>query len=111
MEPLAIVGISFKMPGKAVNEDGLWDIMETRKNVMTEWPESRSTVGSFHDGGSKKQNTVRQEDLSFFQLASNVRCRFLGVVLTLSTKTHGPLMPLSSQSPVKKLSPWILSNA
>ncbi|RYO83338.1 hypothetical protein DL766_002690 [Monosporascus sp. MC13-8B] len=58
MEPLAIVGFSFKMPGEAVDESSLWGVLENRKNLMTEWPETRASVDSFVDGGSKKQNTL-----------------------------------------------------
>lgn len=57
-QSFAIVGFSFKMPGEAVDEAGFWEVLESRKNLMTEWPESRANVDSFHDNGSKLLNTV-----------------------------------------------------
>jgi hypothetical protein len=57
-EPFAIVGISFKGPQEAVGEDGLWDVLQARKNLMTEWPEERATVDTFYDGGTKRPNKV-----------------------------------------------------
>jgi hypothetical protein len=57
-EPFAIVGISFKGPQEAIGETGLWEVLETRKNLMTEWPEDRTNVDCLHDRGPKKPNTV-----------------------------------------------------
>ncbi|KAK8102255.1 hypothetical protein PG984_015401 [Apiospora sp. TS-2023a] len=47
MEPIAIVGISFRLPQGAESEDSLWNILETGRNVMTEWPESRANLDAF----------------------------------------------------------------
>ncbi|KAK7972306.1 hypothetical protein PG988_006440 [Apiospora saccharicola] len=47
MEPIAIVGISFRLPQGAEDEDSLWNILETGRNVMTEWPESRAKLDAF----------------------------------------------------------------
>lgn len=49
MEPIAIVGLAFQMPQEAQNETGLWEIIESGRNVMTEWPSDRVTVDEFHD--------------------------------------------------------------
>lgn len=53
---IAIVGASFKMPQEAESENGYWDILEEKRNVMTEWPESRINLDSFYDatGASNK---------------------------------------------------------
>lgn len=58
LEPIAITGLSFKMPQDAVNETGLWSILEKGTNVKTRWPASRTTTDAFLDDGSKKPNTV-----------------------------------------------------
>ncbi|KAI0484906.1 hypothetical protein GGR56DRAFT_680801 [Xylariaceae sp. FL0804] len=57
-EPIAITGLSFKMPQDAVDEDGLWRIMENGTNVKTRWPADRSTTDAFFDGITKKPNTL-----------------------------------------------------
>jgi len=75
-EPFAIVGISFKGPQEAIGEDGLWDVLQARKNLMTEWPEERTTVDTFYDGGSKKPNKVCHFCICFLLLT--LRTTMLG---------------------------------
>lgn len=58
MDPIAIVGFSFKGPQEALGEEKLWDVLQTRKNLMTQWPADRSNVDAFHDRGSGKAHTV-----------------------------------------------------
>jgi acyl transferase domain-containing protein len=58
MEPFAIVGMAFRMPQEATNEDAFWDVLAHGRNLMTEWPESRVAVDAFHNV-SGKANTVR----------------------------------------------------
>lgn len=57
-EPIAITGMSFKMPQDAVDETGLWGILEKGINVKTKWPADRTTTDVFYDDGSKNPNTV-----------------------------------------------------
>ncbi|KAH8897429.1 hypothetical protein GQ53DRAFT_791898 [Thozetella sp. PMI_491] len=65
IEPFAIVGMAFKMPQEAVNETSFWEVLEARKNLMTEWPENRANVDCFYDGGSKKPNTLHGRGAHF----------------------------------------------
>lgn len=58
MEPIAITGLSFKMPQDAVDEAGLWGILEKGTNVKTRWPADRTTTDVFYDDGLKNPNTV-----------------------------------------------------
>jgi acyl transferase domain-containing protein len=58
VEPIAIVGMSFKMPQEAVDEPGLWDVLERGKNLMTEWPKNRVAVDAFSKGVHDLPNTV-----------------------------------------------------
>lgn len=59
---IAIVGIAFKGPQDAATETGLWDVLEKRKNLMTEWPASRVNLGAFYDASREKFNMVRYQD-------------------------------------------------
>lgn len=56
---IAIVGVSFKGPQEAENEAGLWEVLEKRKNLMTEWPKSRVNLDSFHETRPDNFNKVR----------------------------------------------------
>lgn len=57
-EPIAITGLAFKMPQDAINEMGLWHILEKGINVKTRWPAARTTTDVFYDDGSNKPNMV-----------------------------------------------------
>ncbi|KAJ8116684.1 hypothetical protein OPT61_g1936 [Boeremia exigua] len=52
MEPIAVVGIAFKLPGGANNEESLWEMIESGRNVSKDWPSSRVNVDSFYDARS-----------------------------------------------------------
>lgn len=65
MEPVAIIGFSFRLPQGAEDEDTFWDILKTGKNVMTPWPESRVNIDAFYRSNSGLKNTV---SLFFFFL-------------------------------------------
>ncbi|KAI0451923.1 hypothetical protein F5B21DRAFT_485082 [Xylaria acuta] len=58
MEPLAIVGFSFKLPQGTVDEDSLWDVLVDRKNLGTGWPENRGVPSPSSSGaGETPKNT------------------------------------------------------
>ncbi|KAI6268439.1 Type I Iterative PKS [Pyricularia oryzae] len=45
-EPIAVVGFSFKLPQGVDDVDNFWDVLETRTNLSTDWPEDRINVGA-----------------------------------------------------------------
>ncbi|XXH05413.1 hypothetical protein Hte_011839 [Hypoxylon texense] len=53
-DDIAIVGFSFKLPQDVDDVSSFWDVLENRRNLMTEWPQSRMTNGSFE--ASKEGN-------------------------------------------------------
>jgi len=57
MEPVAIVGMAFKMPQGVADEESLWEMVASGRNVMTEWPSNRLTVESFHDESRREPNS------------------------------------------------------
>jgi acyl transferase domain-containing protein len=67
MEPIAIVGLAFKLPQEAVDEASLWEVLQQRRNLMTTWPKDRAAVESFHDGGSKKLSTMHARGAHFLK--------------------------------------------
>lgn len=58
LEPIAIIGVAFKLPQGAEDEASLWEILEKGKNVMTPWPESRANVDAFYKPEANLKNTV-----------------------------------------------------
>jgi acyl transferase domain-containing protein len=57
-DDVAIVGISFKLPQEAESEPELWKVLQNRKNLMTEWPESRLSLDSFYESGTSHPGRV-----------------------------------------------------
>lgn len=51
---IAVVGFSFKLPQNVNDVDGLWDVLEKRRNLMTPFPEDRMNSESFLAGERKK---------------------------------------------------------
>lgn len=58
LEPVAIVGLSFKFPQGAVSEDVLWEKLMNRECTSTEFPEDRVNIDAFYNPDHKKLNTV-----------------------------------------------------
>ncbi|KAI1105776.1 hypothetical protein F4804DRAFT_111633 [Jackrogersella minutella] len=57
-DDIAIVGFAFKLPQDVNDVSSFWDVLKDRRNLMTEWPESRMRNGSFESSND-----------------SNLRCR------------------------------------
>ncbi|KAI0469826.1 polyketide synthase [Xylariaceae sp. FL0804] len=58
MEPIAIMGFSFKLPGEIKDELSLWEVLEQRNNLMTGWPPERLAIDALHAGGTTLQNKL-----------------------------------------------------
>lgn len=58
MEPIAITGLSFKLPEDAENDSSFWEMLENGRNVMTEWPKSRVNLDAFYSPEDRTDNTV-----------------------------------------------------
>lgn len=120
-KPFAIVGISFRGPQEAIGEDGLLDVLQARKNLMTEWPKERTTVDSFYDGSSKRPNKVcylyicstlltpHKTILEYTHLGrfrfTNFDNSYLAAEPISSKKTLPSLTPPSSPFHLKRLQP------
>ncbi|KAF5531595.1 polyketide synthase [Fusarium napiforme] len=56
MSDIAIVGYSFKLPQGVEDDDAFWEVLENRRNLMTDWPESRVKTDSFANNKHQKWN-------------------------------------------------------
>ncbi|CAN9190585.1 unnamed protein product [Alternaria alternata] len=74
MEPIAIVGLAFKLPQDIEDEASFWRILEQGQSVMTEWPKSRVDVNAFARSPEAALNTVGSDqgifDAPFFSISS-----------------------------------------
>ncbi|KAH8890390.1 hypothetical protein GQ53DRAFT_721621 [Thozetella sp. PMI_491] len=66
-DDIAIVGVSFKLPQGAENESNLWDMLEHRRNAMTEWPKSRISLDSFYDADPSSHNRLHGRGAHFLE--------------------------------------------
>ncbi|KAK4209240.1 hypothetical protein QBC37DRAFT_450775 [Rhypophila decipiens] len=58
MEPIAIIGFAFRLPGGAEDVDGLWELLESGRNVMRKWPKSRTNVEAFTSEYTRQENVL-----------------------------------------------------
>jgi acyl transferase domain-containing protein len=61
MSDIAIVGYSFKLPQGIVDDEVFWDALENRRNLMTDWPESRVKTDSFASNKHQKVAILIEE--------------------------------------------------
>ncbi|KAF2993289.1 putative PKS-like protein biosynthetic cluster, partial [Neopestalotiopsis sp. 37M] len=79
-EPMAVVGLSFRLPGGADDVDGLWELLESGKPAWTPVPADRWNEEAFHHpnpddpngtnhhpGGHFISGDIRDFDHGFFQ--------------------------------------------
>ena len=57
-EPIAIIGLSGKFPGKACNAERLWEMCEKGEDAWTENPPSRFNHEAFYHPDRSKSGTV-----------------------------------------------------
>lgn len=58
MEPIAIIGLAFRLPEAVEDASSFWDMLEHGKNLMKEWPENRTNTGTFYKPGLGLKNTA-----------------------------------------------------
>ncbi|KAF1852053.1 polyketide synthase PksD [Cucurbitaria berberidis CBS 394.84] len=65
MEPIAIVGLAFRLPQGVEDESSFWDVLEQSKSVMTAWPESRVNIDAFIRPHDATPNTLPSRGAHF----------------------------------------------
>ncbi|KAI1455751.1 hypothetical protein F4805DRAFT_459397 [Annulohypoxylon moriforme] len=66
-DDIAIIGFSFKLPQGTEDETSLWDALQQRRNLMTEWPKSRLNIDSFYDPKSGRLNKLHSRGGHFLK--------------------------------------------
>lgn len=59
LEPLAIVGFSFKFPKDATSQHAFWNMLVEGRNASTKFPDNRLNVDAFYESGSGRPGSVR----------------------------------------------------
>ena len=58
LEPIAIIGMSLRLPGKAKCTQSFWEMLIEKRSAMTEVPSNRFNVGNFYELGEKRPGMV-----------------------------------------------------
>nr|ALQ32756.1 putative polyketide synthase [Fusarium aywerte] len=56
MSDIAIIGYSLKLPQDVDDDESFWDVLQSRRNLMTKWPENRVKTDSFAKNNHQKWN-------------------------------------------------------
>ncbi|KAI1152215.1 polyketide synthase PksD [Nemania diffusa] len=67
MEPIAIIGFSFKLPQGNEDEASFWETLLDGRTTMTEWPESRMNIEAFYDSDTLQENRLRSKGANFIR--------------------------------------------
>lgn len=65
-EPIAVVGMSCRLPGHCTNIDKLWSFISSENVAQTDVPQSRWRLDGHHDG-SAKPHTIRSPGGMFLE--------------------------------------------
>jgi hypothetical protein len=71
MADIAVIGFSFKLPQDVDDDSSFWETLQNRRNLMTEWPESRIIGASFEPNKKNKVCNLGPIEVShIFKLTS-----------------------------------------
>ena len=59
VEPVAIVGLSFGFPQEATSSDAFWELLMSKQNTATEFPQSRLNISSMYHPDHSRKGQVR----------------------------------------------------
>lgn len=66
LEPIAVIGFSFKFPQGATSSAALWKMFEEKRCAMTEWPSDRINLDAFYHVDQNRCDTVFSRFFFFF---------------------------------------------
>jgi hypothetical protein len=70
MEPIAIIGMSFRFPGGAESSEDFWQMLVGKKCAAAKVPRDRFNVDAFWNPDVKKQNTVSGKSRNFLCIST-----------------------------------------
>lgn len=63
LEPLAIVGMSWRFPGEANSASGFWDILSNARSAKSRIPEDRFNVDAHYHPSADRNGSVSVSDI------------------------------------------------
>ncbi|KAI4910493.1 Type I Iterative PKS [Alternaria infectoria] len=65
MEPIAIVGLSYKLPEGDNEDHSFWDNLQRGRSLSRPWPKSRGNIDAFYSSNVAMDNTVYSTNAHF----------------------------------------------
>lgn len=65
---IAILGYSYKLPQSVEDDAAFWDVLKNRRNLRSDWPESRGDISSFIDNPHHKVSFLFIRSIDVFTL-------------------------------------------
>lgn len=59
LEPIAIVGYSFRFPGDATDSKAFWNMMMEKRCAMSDTPEDRISISQWKHADGRRRGQVR----------------------------------------------------
>jgi acyl transferase domain-containing protein/acyl carrier protein len=78
-EPIAIIGMECRFPGKAVNLKGFWELLKNGEDAITEVPSSRWNMNDFYDSNSETPGKTYTKHGGFLQSVDEFDPLFFGI--------------------------------
>ncbi|KAF2006636.1 putative polyketide synthase [Amniculicola lignicola CBS 123094] len=79
LEPLAIIGYAFKLPGDAISSEAFWSMLTERRNAMTDWPADRVNLDAFYHPDASQTSTIPIRGAHFLKDIASFDSPFFGI--------------------------------
>ena len=67
LEPIAIVGMSYKFPQGANTDEAFWDMLMSKRCASTEFPADRMNIDAFHSSDQKRLGRIKTRKAHFLE--------------------------------------------
>lgn len=79
LEPIAICGMAFRLPGGAHNDDTLWDLLTNKRDARVKVPASRFNIDAFYSDKTRPGTIRTQHGYFLEQDVSSLDTAFFSV--------------------------------
>lgn len=110
VEPVAVVGFSFKFPQDADSTDSFWKLLMEQRSTATEFPQDRLSVSAFyHPDPSRKSTVSKACDTLLYNVAYMMRSYLLTADISSRTTLLHSMLHSSRFQTLRQLL-WTLNN-
>jgi acyl transferase domain-containing protein/acyl carrier protein/2-polyprenyl-3-methyl-5-hydroxy-6-metoxy-1,4-benzoquinol methylase len=78
-EPIAVIGVGCRFPGKATNPENFWQLLKTGVDAITEVPSSRWNVEEYYDPDPEAPGKTYTRSAGFLEQVDEFEPQFFGI--------------------------------